>query len=185
MSYLHHVFISYRRGSLVQQWLRRFLPLFKGWLGEELGEEAKVFVDKNSVETGERWPHAIREGLLHSRCLVPIWSPYYFNSAWCLSEWRTFQARGANLVVPVLFHGPKSLPADAREIQMEDFSPYTSTSLGFKKSPEFSKFEMATKGFALRVGEVIRRAPTFDPTWKVVEDHPSDPDPTIPVSTLA
>lgn len=49
-----------------------------------------MFVDVGSIEVGDRWPDMLKEGLVLSRYMVGVWSPMYFQSSWCVSEWKSF-----------------------------------------------------------------------------------------------
>jgi hypothetical protein len=64
MDYKYDVFLSYTRSAPVGPWVaERFLPLFRGWLREELPYEPHIFVDVEGIETGTPWPGALRFAL--------------------------------------------------------------------------------------------------------------------------
>jgi hypothetical protein len=91
------------------------------WLMQELGgREPKLFVDEDNIETGDRWPDSLRDALKASRCMVCVWSPSYFQSSWCVSEWRRFLARerrlnlhSHGLIAPLRFHDGEHFPEEA------------------------------------------------------------------------
>ena len=88
--YEFDVFFSYKRHSLSADWTRRVAALFNYYLSLELNvPEARVFVDQESIELGDEWPEALQRALRRSKCLVCVWSPLYFQSDWCYSEWRS------------------------------------------------------------------------------------------------
>ena len=92
--YEFDVFFSYKRHYLSADWTRRVAALFNYYLSHELNvPEARVFVDQESIELGDEWPETLQRALRRSKCLVCVWSPLYFQSDWCYSEWRSFQAR--------------------------------------------------------------------------------------------
>ena len=92
--YEFDVFFSYKRHSLSADWTRRVSALLCYYLSHELNvPEARVFVDEESIELGDEWPETLQRALRRSKCLVCVWSPLYFQSDWCYSEWRSFQAR--------------------------------------------------------------------------------------------
>jgi hypothetical protein len=121
MSYEYDVFLSYRRHGEWPSWVRViFMPLFSHWLGEELGRDAKVFVDYE-IETGDSWPQKLGKSLGETRVLVALFSRQYFASPWCMRElqhvlsreqacgFRTAQ-NPAGLIVPASIHDGKDFP---------------------------------------------------------------------------
>src|ERR1035438_6726392 len=96
--YRYDVFVSYKREDsnkrLVTPWLREVLDRIKYWLRQEMGgKKAYFFFDEESIEVGDNWPEMIRDALLSAKCLLPVWSPEYFQSTWCVSEWKSFLTR--------------------------------------------------------------------------------------------
>ena len=86
MSYLHDVFISYKREALWTPWTRdHFKTLVQAYLQRELGRSPEIFVDEN-LDVGEDWVDGLAANLAKSRVLVPIFSGDYFGSDWCLNE---------------------------------------------------------------------------------------------------
>jgi len=173
--YSHDVFFSYRRHSLTLDWTRGVHRRLQFWLTQELGRDAKVFVDEDSIETGDRWPDKLKEGLRQSRCMVCVWSPSYFHSDWCVSEWRSFLAReerlglqSHGLIAPMRFHDGEHFPSEAREVQWTDVAPYTSTLPAFWASQRALELEDRLKEFAASVAKLVRRAPQFE-DWPIVE----------------
>src|ERR1035438_888841 len=92
--YQYDVFFSYRNHPLTSDWIARVVERLNFWLTEELGgQPARIFFDREGIRVGDRWPDTIREALKTSKCMVGLWSPSYFQSHWCVSEWRSFLAR--------------------------------------------------------------------------------------------
>lgn len=175
MDYLHDVFLSYKRHSLTLEWTRRVHQQLRFWLTEELGRDAGFFIDEDSIETGERWPERLREGLLRSRCMVSIWSPSYFNSDWCMSEWRSFRARedrlglkSHGLIAPVRFGDGEFFPEEAQKVQWIDVAPYTSLLPAFWESSRALELEDRVKELARDVAKIVRKAPPFE-DWPIIE----------------
>src|SRR4051794_13044009 len=96
--YQYDIFISYRRAPPVSDWVENhFRRLLEEWVGESFAErEPRLFIDTR-VETGTDWPLELRNALLRSCLLVPVWSPRYFRSAWCMAELRSMRAREQQL----------------------------------------------------------------------------------------
>jgi len=181
--YEYDVFFSYRREKLIEDWIVQVVQRLELWLTQELGgRPATIFFDRDSVDVGDRWPDKLREALRASRCMVCIWSPSYFQSRWCVSEWRSFLERERSLgldthglIAPVKFHDGEYFPPEAASVQWADFSLYTATVRAFWDSQRAVEFDPILKGFAQSVAAVVRRAPPFRPDWPAVEAEPLPP----------
>jgi TIR domain len=175
--YKYDVFFSYKRHSLTLEWTSAVYKRLQYWLMQELGgREATLFVDEDRIETGDRWPEKLRQALKLSRCMVCVWSPSYFQSSWCVSEWKSFLAReqrlqmeSHGLIVPLRFHDGEHFPEEARLVQWTDVAAYTSTVPAFWTSQRAIELEDKLKAFAVSVANVIRRAPQFEPDWPTLE----------------
>src|SRR5215475_4164150 len=136
MDYEYDVFLSYRRGPPVGEWVNNhFYPQLLNWLPLELNRETKVYKDDQATLLGTHWPQALKRALHLSRCLLCVWSPDYFWHEWCVAEWRSMVAREkllgygtnnnpAGLIVPVVFHDGKNFPPEAQQVQYKDFREY-------------------------------------------------------------
>ena len=174
--YEYDVFLSYKRHRLTLEWTRGVHRRLQFWLSQELGRETSLFVDDECIEAGERWPERLRESLKASRCMVCLWSPAYFQSTWCMSEWRSFREREARLdmtshglIVPLRFHDGDYFPKEAREVQWIDVAPYTYTVPAFWASPRALELEDKLKELAQAVANTIRLAPPFADDWPIVD----------------
>jgi hypothetical protein len=93
--YEFDVFISYRRSGTVPDWVHNHLhPLLRDCLADELSRDPVIFLD-STMETGVYWPVGLEWALRRSRLLLPVCSPQYFTSPWCVAEWGTMRAREA------------------------------------------------------------------------------------------
>jgi TIR domain len=93
MSYLYDAFFSYKRDTQSDFWHQMVKDKLAHWLRVELGQpEVKIFFDTEEIHTGDRWRQKIAHALTHSKCLVCVWSPYYFQSKYCVSEWLPHSA---------------------------------------------------------------------------------------------
>ena len=173
MPYHYDVFFSYKRDPRTLDWHRRVKDQLQFWLTQEIGGyEARIFVDEQSIETGDHWPEALQDALLKSKCLVCIWSPEYFQSPWCLSEWKNFCEREAllgltphGLIAPIRYHDGDHFPEEARSTQMRDFSRHTSLLPAFWNTDRAVELGDLIREFAREVAQIIERAPEFDPSW--------------------
>jgi hypothetical protein len=175
-TYTHHVFLSYRRLPDISNWVREVLgPKLQFNLGEALdGEEARVFWDTEDIAAGDLWWNRIEHALRGSCCLVPIWSPSYFRSAYCVAEWLTFRGRGAaagladsELVVPVAFNGVPSFPRGAKAVQWLDLSDFTYEGIQRTADP-WIQLQTKLRNFAQQLALKIQGAPAFQANWPVI-----------------
>jgi hypothetical protein len=175
--YRYDVFFSYRRQELTLAWTRDVSQRLKLWLTEELGgRQAEMFIDETCIEVGDKWPDAIKDALKHSRCMICVWSPSYFRSSWCVSEWKSFLKRerilkieAHGLIAPLKFHDGEHFPQKAQLAQWLDVAPYATTVPAFWNSPNAIELETKLKTFAVSVAKIIGRAPRFRPDWPIVE----------------
>src|SRR5205823_121882 len=69
-AYEYDIFFSYKRNSRNQFWISQVSGLVKQWLREEGVDSAQVFVDVESIETGDHWPTRLSEALAKSKCMI-------------------------------------------------------------------------------------------------------------------
>ena len=189
--YDYDVFFSYRRHELILDWTIQVVHRLEFWLTQELGgREPRIFFDQGSIEVGDRWPNKLRIALQSSKCLVCIWSPSYFQSHWCVSEWQSFLAREQKLglgthglIAPVRFHDGEYFPEEAANVQWADFAGYTATTPVFWQTQRAVEFEDVLKRFASSVAGLVRRAPPFQSDWPLVEARPLEL-PNVPLRRL-
>ncbi len=188
--YSYDVFFSYKRHGQTAEWTRRVHEHLKLWLSEEIGRVAEIFFDVELIETGDHWPDTLRLALTQSRCMVSVWSPLYFQSSWCLSEWRSFLHRETlanvgshGLIAPVRFHDGEHFPPEARSVQSLDLTAYASALPAFWNSPRSLELEDKIKELAVSTAKIIRRAPSYQEGWPLMEAVP-DQAPVIPLGRL-
>lgn len=186
MPYKYDVFFSYKRDPESDDWHEKVKAKVQFWLKQELGQlNVPIFFDTENIKTGDQWKKRLSGALKQSRCIVCIWSPLYFRSKWCVSEWMTFVQREtlvkSELVVAASFHDGENFPADAQKVQFEDFTDYASTAPQFWETKLAVKFDSLLKEFAHDLAEKIRQAPPFDETFPVEEapDEKVEPEGTI------
>lgn len=188
--YKYDVFFSYKRDEQSNEWHSIVAAKIDFWLRKELNKpKVNIFIDTEDIETGDRWKAKIENGLKRSKCLVAFWSPDYFHSPWCLSEWNTFLAReemlgitAGGLIIPAKYHDGEHFPEVAKDIQAVDFTDYNSTMAFFWNSEDGYMFERdKLKTFSKDIAKTIRRAPEYRPDFPVVivEDKAIGPKPLI------
>lgn len=187
--YEHDVFFSYKRDDLNLYWRTQVLNILKRNLAEELRRPATVFVDSSDIDVGHRWPDSLRQALKSSRCLVCLWSPLYFQSAWCVSEWRSFlererrfALRSHGLIAPLKFHDGAHFPPEAQTAQWLDVEQYSSILPVFWNTPRALELEDKLKLFAKSVAVMVGDAPPFA-DWPVFEQD-GEPAPNIELRRL-
>ncbi|MFD5825498.1 TIR domain-containing protein [Lentzea sp. NPDC060358] len=186
MGYEYDVFLSYTRRGGGDVWVREhFHRALKEWLGNEMADEPRIFVDW-SQKTGVSWPDNLERALLRSKVMIAVLSPPYFRSEWCLAEWESMLDRHRTLgyttldhpqglVLPVSYADGLHYPPEAQAVQQHNFKawnkplPYET----YSRSTEYEHFYAAVQKLAAEVAERIDDVPPWDPTWKVVRPAPN------------
>lgn len=181
MDYQYDAFFSYKRDRESDAWHERVKVKLEYWLKQELQRlDVRIYFDTEEITTGARWQQKLSTALKQSRCLVCLWSPLYFQSKWCVSEWMTFVERetfverntqsSTDLVMPASYFDGDTFPPMARARQTLDFSEFASTMPKFWDTELAVKFEYERlRRFAHDLAEMIRKVPPFDEAFPVVE----------------
>ena len=175
MTYQYDVFFSYKRDVQSDAWHRVVMEKLQFLLKLELGcAKVPIFFDTEEIHSGQRWRSKLADALKASKTIVCIWSPLYFQSQWCISEWKTFTEREKKfnrvLVIPARYHDGESFPQEAQDTQSMDMSNYSSTMESFWKTAMAVDFEKnCLEPFAKEVANVIRNVPPFKPDFPLFE----------------
>lgn len=184
--YKYDVFISYCRYGNVQKWLlNHFYSKLVTCLIDEGGAKPKVYVDRE-MRYGVHWPSDLQEALLHSKIMVQLLAPAYFESQWCLAEWRSMMARqrvlglagpGApqGLICSVLYADSDTFPDEAKQTKWWNFKDYAYPDLSYQETREFNYFHGEVAKLARDLVQLLRQVPEWQPGWPVIEK----PDPVI------
>jgi hypothetical protein len=181
--YEFDVFISYRRKGNPHNWVRNhFYPRLKDYLADQLPEDPVLFIDEG-MEVGSVWPDRLEEALVRTRILVPVLSPQYFRSPWCLAEWHSMAERERllghqGLIYPVLFSDSENFPSFARARSWHDLKKWNTPDLGFQRTKKWIKFVEQIEQVAIELARRIDRVPKWEPGWPVER-----PDPPMPGMT--
>jgi len=180
MPYEYDVFISYKTGGLLGDWvLDLFLTDFEEILENALNRDVNVFVDKSEIVSGAAWPERIKKALRDSRCLIPIWAPVYFRSEWCNYEYNAFHEREkrlgyrttdnpGGLMVPVRIFDGEHFPDCAKKIQCFDCRDFLIRPSIFKKTIEYAKFQrLMIKWIQRDLVECINNAPPWSAEFEM------------------
>jgi hypothetical protein len=172
VSYQYDIFVSYTHGGEAGEWVRNhFEPRLRGSLELYMASEPRIFWDRD-IEAGALWPDTLREALLRSRFIVPVFSHPYFRSRWCVAELNTMIAREdalggpTKLVYPVKFFG-EGFPDEIEAIEYEDLSTWAYPSSGFQHSERYLDFTDAVRAFSGRLAQRLPNAPEWADGWPV------------------
>lgn len=181
MAYNYDVFISYKRHNEWPTWVKKvFYKLLDHWLNAEMAEGCRVFVDYR-LEEGQEWPGRLAQVLSESRVLVPLWSPQYFTSNWCLTEMSLFTAREKTtgfgtphnpqrLIIPAAIHDGASFPHDARLIQYREIQPLCNIRIASGGITE-ERLSEEIRNWVPNICAAIRQSPEYDPDWITLAYH--------------
>ncbi|MBR1199538.1 toll/interleukin-1 receptor domain-containing protein [Bradyrhizobium sp. AUGA SZCCT0158] len=159
----YDLYVSYKRDSVLDDWLRPFLKHLDNAISLRIGRPARIFFDYREIELGENFADQTFAALAKSKLLLAIVTPSYWASSWNLAEWETFERRertGASshsLILPLL-SSPTSLPARASNRVGYDISKFLSnktTEMNF----DFVKF---TDSLASEIVKALDAIPDFD-----------------------
>lgn len=196
-NYQHDLFVSFHTPSVYKDWLlHSFLPVIKTQLQLERGE-TKLFFFPEQMRPGLKWPQQLKEGLAYSRCLISLWCPGYFQSEWCLREWRTMVRRErelkislvgqrAGLVVPIVIGDGDTFPDEAKKTEWIDVKDYVIDGPGFRETKKYVEFQEKIKEWIPRIVKAIEMAPPWQETWLTERFPKVKPVPVLhsPMPTL-
>jgi hypothetical protein len=179
VTYEYDVFYSYKRDLSFFNWHRKIVEILTAYMRMELPDEPRVFFDADGIKAGEAWEERLGRAVRHSKCLLCIWSPAYFNSTYCVSEWMSFAERervvDKGLIVPAKSWDGENFPPIAKRIQMKDFSDFTHMNESFWKTEDAVTFESVhLRLCAVELARIVREAPPFDPNFPFREIKPED-----------
>ncbi len=170
--------MSYRHETPVLDWGRNhFFPLLRQRLPAAMPATPRIFIDEDSIEKGARWPATLRKGLKTAKCMVAIWTPEYFRSSWCLTEWHSMRDREtqlgldparAGLIYPIVFADGQHFPQEAKDTQSgKDFTDWNYPHAVFRQSTEYLKFDRAVQQLCQELADMIQRAPAWQQDFPV------------------
>ncbi|MBI1929730.1 toll/interleukin-1 receptor domain-containing protein [Candidatus Poribacteria bacterium] len=177
MGYEFDVFLSYTHAFPFGEWVyQHFLPFFEPFLANALNRTVTVFKDRENISSGDAWPLRLRNALAHSRCLVAIWSPSYFNSLWCKRELSVMLHRErqlgyrtpenpSGLIIPVTVSNGEHFPNYAKQIQYFDCRRFARVGEGFKKTERYVEFQDEMDRWVPEVAKVINQTPPWRQEW--------------------
>jgi len=123
--YQHSCFISYKHsprfsgGSGVSShFWEEFVKAFKERLESRLTIGLSAYWDDGLRSApGVKYPSELAQRLCRSVCMIAILVPEYFESSWCLAEWkamerleeeRTANTSSISFIIPILYRGDRT-----------------------------------------------------------------------------
>lgn len=112
--------------------------------------------------------------------MVSVYSPEYFRSQWCLSEFQTMALRqracglpsdndARTLIIPVKFNDGDHFPKEASRITYRDLSPWNFPYEVFEESPRYLEFADEVRSLAEHVVKRLADVPAWSETWEVLD----------------
>lgn len=171
MAYRYDVFISYTwRVRRAQAWVRGVLapPLLDYLELESRVPSSRVFLDEREVRPGIEVEPAIHDALRDSKVLLAVLSPQYFESGWCLTEFRTMLERqrrtGHQCIYPLRVWDGDHYDDDARRLDLLPLNQWGSLEPGMRRK----RWNDVVRDIATQLGSIAAKAPPHDPGAAVV-----------------
>lgn len=194
--YEYDVFVSYRSGFAdtdqaiplaTRTWTREvFAPELRRWLAAEVGA-SRIFVERDEIQPGARWPDDLANKLLRSKVLVSVLDATYCDSLWCMAELRSMVAREdalgrgpageQALVIPIRFADRHRFPEEIKTRGLVDFGKYASLDPRLSGSAVYRELVEQIRELCVRLQPRIDAPPQWDPSWPIVRSQPHDRPP--------
>jgi hypothetical protein len=184
--YKYDVFISYSRRGTVQKWLlNHFYDKLRECLADQFAPPPRVYMDR-SMPRAVHWPSELQNALRHSKIMIQMLTPNYFESQWCTAERRSMEAReempglagpdiSQGLIYPILYSDSNNFPDEARQRSWVDFKEFANPDPVYQQTAGYVHFHRKVTELASDLVELIRQAPDWRPDWPVIEK----PDPVV------
>lgn len=182
--YKFDVFISYARRGSVQKWLlNHFHSKLVECLEDQLAPAPKVYLDR-TMPKAVHWPSNLQNALRHSKIMLQLLTPWYFESQWCMAEWKSMLARqealgiantdrSQGLVYSILYSDSENFPNEGREVAWWDFKPFANPDPVYQTTGEYVGFHREVTKLAADLVQLLQQVPPWQPDWPVV--IPPDP----------
>jgi hypothetical protein len=190
--YEFDVFISYRRKGNPLNWVHNhFFPKLRDCLADHVADEPAVFVDER-LETGTSWPVRLENALNRTKVMVAVFSSQYFQSPWCMAEWRSMvereqllglhsEGRPQGLIYPVLLSDSDTFPEFARVRTWRDLKRWNTPEPILQLTTEWVDFHRQVESIAMELAGLLARVPAWQPGWPAHRpDPPFRPPATLP-----
>ncbi|MFC7614471.1 TIR domain-containing protein [Actinokineospora soli] len=164
----------------MQKWLlNHFYPRLVDCLADQIAPAPKVYVDR-SMRRGVHWPSDLQNALRRTKVMVALLTPPYFESPWCMAEWRSMRERErllglANpdspqgLVYPILYSDSENFPPEGQQLSWWDFKDYAHPDPVYQETREFVHFHREVTKVARDLVQLLQQVPEWQPDWPIVE----------------
>ncbi|WP_090057081.1 TIR domain-containing protein [Lentzea fradiae] len=191
--YKYDFFISYCRHGSVQRWLlNHFLDKLRECLADQYAPTPTVYVDR-SMERGVHWPSNLQDALRHSKIMIQLLTPQYYESRWCMAEQRSMRAReemlglasvevSQGLIYPILYSDSDNFPPEEKERSWVNFKDVAHPDPVYQQSKKYLRFHTRVNQLAEDLVRLAKQAPPWQPDWPDVDppQPPLMPPPQIP-----
>jgi hypothetical protein len=178
--YKFDFFISYSRKGSVQKWLvNHFYNKLAECLADECAPAPRIYVDK-VMPRAVQWAHNLENSLRHSKIMIQLLTPHYFESDWCMAELESMRAREAmlglagadvsqGLIYPILYSDSDNFPLIERMRSWQDFKDYAYPEPVYQDSVDYLSFVRRVRDLARDLVQLASQVPAWSPDWPIVE----------------
>ena len=184
--YKYDLFISYSRKGTVQKWLlNHFYNRLCECLADQFGPPLKVYMDRE-MRRAASWPFDLQIALRHSKIMIQMLTPGYFESEWCMAELFSMLARekmlglagsriSQGLIYPILYSDSENFPLVGLERSWMDFKAFAYPDLVYQQCADYVHFHRKVNELACDLVQLVRQVPDWRSDWPVIDM----PDPVI------
>lgn len=184
--YQFDLFISYSRVGTVQRWLlNHFYAKLEDCLADQIAPPLRIYVDR-TMPRAVHWPANLQRALQHSKIMIQLLTPPYYQSEWCMAELQSMRAREQllglasaeipqGLIYPILYSDSENFPLSERERSWVDFKEFAHPDPVYQQTAEFNNFHKRMRELAVDLVDLVRQAPEWRPDWPIIER----PDPVL------
>ena len=185
--YKYDLFISYSRLGSVQKWLlNHFYDKLRDCLADQFGSSLKVYMDRRTMPRAVHWPSELQIALRHSKIMIQLLTPGYFESKWCLAELFSMRAREEmlglaglqvtqGLIYPILYSDSDNFPPEGLQRSWVDFKDFAYPDMVYQQTADFVHFHRKVNELACDLVQLVKQVPDWRADWPIVEK----PDPVI------
>jgi hypothetical protein len=191
--YKFDVFISYSRYGSVRKWLQNhFYEKLCECLADQFAPSMKVYVDWE-MRRAAHWPSDLQIALRHSKIMIQLLTPPYFESPWCMAELHSMRARekllglagpeiSQGLIYPILYSDSENFPIEGRQRSWLDFKEFAHPDPVYQQTVDFIRFHRKVNELARDLVQLVQQVPDWQPDWPIVEkpDPVLSPSPPLP-----
>lgn len=169
--YKYDLYISYKRGGVLNEWVESFIYNLTSWLEVEMIEPPQIFLNIQDVDSMSSVNSAIDYSIKHSKLLIALLTPAYFASDFCIREWLFFEKREKQsmnaqpLILPILLRGGDLLPDHIKRRQLlnasESLMSFTALKRSGTSKGEYDLLQLVSQS----ITKMLENAPPFDPNW--------------------